>query len=536
MNGVRRLATWTPSRSLRAGATLLVCFASAFACESEADDCAVLATCEAISPNDGGSANSEGGAAGSAQATSGAGETGSAGASGASGEGGAGGERPECDPSAPPSEDACVLDEALGVFVSPEGDDDEGDGSRSAPFKTLSAGILAAADRGRRVYACTDAGAYEETLALDEGANGIELFGGLSCEDFSYTGEKAVVTPPGVHTALVVAGVDGVRVEDFTFVAADAGASDFGVSSIGAFVTGSSDVKFRRVRLQAGRGGKGKIPERDDARYPATSTLAGRNASGPDAGGEKVCECQGSGTTIGGAGGDAYTLGQAGEDGFPDHGGGEGGRAEVCDLEAARGADAPALPPAPGAAILGELTADGWIPRNGASGEPGQPGQGGGGGGAITVSTNPPVLSGGGGGGCGGCGGVGGPGGGGGGGSIALASFESSITIEASELVATDAGHGGNGRMGQAAQIGRGEGGESQAGCRGGQGGFGAAGAAGGGGAGGISAGVLFRGERPRIDLFTSVALGQPGLKGAGGKNGENDGISGVARAVLEVP
>ena len=45
---------------------------------------------------------------------------------------------------------------------------------------------------------------------------------------------------------------------------------------------------------------------------------------------------------------------------------------------------------------------------------------------------------------------------------------------------------------------------------------------------------MLFLGERPQLDLLTSVALGSHGLKGTGGQNGENDGISGVAKAVLE--
>lgn len=522
-------------RSLRAGAALLACFTGALACENDANDCTVLATCGAPQENGGGSgAQSSAGAPSVEQGgQAGSGEAGSDGASGASNEGGAGGDASACDRSLSPAEDACVLDEALGVFVSPEGDDDAGDGSRGAPLKTLAAGVAAASERGLRVYAC--AGDYEAALELDEAASGIELFGGLSCEDFSYTGEKALVAPPGVHTALVVTRVEELRIEDFAFVAAGAGVDELGVSSIGAFVASSSGVQLRRVRLEAGRGGKGPTPQRDDARYPTTSALAGSDANGADAGDEKVCECPGSGSTTGGAGGDADTLGQAGQDGLPDHGGGEGGNAEVCDLEPARGADAPEPDSAAGATVLGELSEDGWSPRAGASGGPGQPGQGGGGGGAITISTNPSVVAGGGGGGCGGCGGVGGPGGGGGG-SIALASFESQITIESSELVATDGGNGGSGRMGQAAQIGRGEGGASSAGCPGGEGGNGASGAPGGGGAGGVSVGALFRGARPTIDLLTAVAVGNQGLKGPGGLGGDNDGIAGVATAVLEVP
>jgi hypothetical protein len=536
-----RRPTTAGARSLSAGASLLVCLTGAFACESDANDCTVLATCEAASPSDGGTTNGEAGSGGagglggaSGQNAGAGGEAGSDESSGAdSGAAGAGGGGERCDPASAPAEDVCVLDDAFGVFVSPDGDDEAGDGSRARPFKTLSAGIVASLERGRRVYACADGGAFDETLDLGALESGLELYGGLACEDFSYTGEKTVVTSTKRQALLEVKDLDGFRAEDFAFVAGNAEA--FGASSVGALVANSSGVEFRRVRFEAGRGANGVNPTRPDVSFPPTSSLSGRAAAGESGGDERLCECPGGATSTGGAGGDAATLGQAGQDGLPDWGGGRGGPAEVCDLERTRGANAPMLLPAPGAATWGRLDASGWTPEAGASGASGEAGQGGGGGGAITIATNPPVLAGGGGGGCGGCGGVGGPGGGGGGASIALAVFESSVSIERSELVAADGGNGGEGRMGQLAQLTGGKGGSSAEGCAGGDGGLGASGAAGGGGAGGVSVGVLYEGERPALDLLTAVVLGNPGVPGKGGEKGSNDGVAGVARAVLAI-
>ena len=47
--------------------------------------------------------------------------------------------------------------------------------------------------------------------------------------------------------------------------------------------------------------------------------------------------------------------------------------------------------------------------------------------------------------------------------------------------------------------------------------------------------GVLFRGERPTLDLRTAITFGAAGLAGAGGAE-DNDGVDGVARAILELP
>ena len=45
-----------------------------------------------------------------------------------------------CDPSKSPSEEACVVAEAYGIFVSPAGSDGSA-GTRSAPLATLGHGM-----------------------------------------------------------------------------------------------------------------------------------------------------------------------------------------------------------------------------------------------------------------------------------------------------------------------------------------------------------------------------------------------------------
>ena len=123
---------------------------------------------------------------------------------------------------------------------------------------------------------------------------------------------------------------------------------------------------------------------------------------------------------------------------------------------------------------------------------------------------------------------------------MALVSSASGVTITASELVATAAGDGGNGLAGQLGQPIFGfHGNGAAAGCQGGAGGPGGNGGSGGGGAGGISVGALWKGlAAPTIDASTTSKItlaAKGGNKGLGGTTPTNDGIDGVAQAVLEV-
>jgi hypothetical protein len=94
------------------------------------------------------------------------------------GEGGATQGESTCDPSLSPHEDTCVISEAHGVFVAPDGDDELGDGSRTQPYATIARAVAAALRQGKRVYACASGGPYAESVEL-VGAIEFEMFGGF---------------------------------------------------------------------------------------------------------------------------------------------------------------------------------------------------------------------------------------------------------------------------------------------------------------------------------------------------------------------
>ncbi len=498
----------------------------------------------------GGSSGMSGGEAGDNGATGGgtggisgasgggtAGDGGAGGISGTSGEaggGGAGGGEPPCDPSTSPSEDTCVIHEDYGVFVSPDGDDDSGDGTRSAPYATIGKGVEEASASGKRVYACADGGRYRETIALDESANDLELFGGFACADWNYgTSARSRVTSSN-PLALRVENVSGLRIEDFTFEAADATAP--GESSIGALIVNATSVLLRRVEIQAGSGSMGTSGTLTEFPYLAQSTLDGN--SGVSGGAEKLCACQTGLESVGGAGGPPAMSGQAGSRGLPDHGAGQAGTPDNADCgnggSGRNGAAAPNAPAAPGATTPGSIASTtGWTPSSGTNGSVGAPGQGGGGGASLNGTGR------GGSGGCGGCGGNGGKGGQGGGASIAVLAFSSELVLDACTIVAGDGGDGGGGSPGQAGQQDVGGGGgvlTTLNACPGGNGGRGASGGAGGGGAGGISVGILWSGDAAPVRQSGTIVTGIAGAKGIGGDPGNNDGVGGVAQQVLEMP
>jgi hypothetical protein len=457
---------------------------------------------------------------------------------GGGGEGAAGGEAgtadgpPSCDATLSPDEDECVATEQYGIFVSPTGNDEVGNGTRSRPYATLAKAIEEATLRSKRVYACADDRPYEKSVSIDAAAHGIAMFGGFSCDYWSYsTSRQARVT--SATLALRIDGAEGVRIEDFSFEAADATAP--GESSVGAFVTESTGVVIRRTTIAAGKGMDGADGVLEEFTYKTQSALNGNDEfPATTGGGSKSCTCQQNGISYGGSGGPPSDSGQSGGMGYPDHGAGMPGTPASCASGGAGrdGANAPATTPADGAISLGWLDANGWKPTSGWNGVLGLPGQGGGGGASRNGSGH------GGGGGCGGCGGNGAKAGQGGGASVALLIFESEVIVESSKLVAADAGRGGDGHPGQRAQTARGAGGTVVSllnSCNGGNGGLGADGASSGAGAGGLSAGILWTGPSEPTQHKLDITTGIPGTKGLGGEPGVNDGIDGEATEVLEI-
>lgn len=550
-------------------------FVQATACSNSADDCNATATCGATAgAAHAGSAGKSGGGDGSdAGADSGgtssvAGSSSNAGNGGATGSGGEGGGSANGCTGDVSDDAACWTTDELGVFVSSDAVDDTGDGTKEAPFKTIAKGIAAAA--GKNVYVCVGAGDYTEKVSLDLASDGIHIYGGFECANWTYaTTRSAQVLSPS-NIALRVDGLKkGAHIENMSFQAADATGTGPDASSYGAFVTGSKGVVLTRVELKAGKGAKG-VDGADGAKGTdgAASGAAPAGSAGlcppfptdppPTISGgkwtiESACASQG------GPGGTALktnTNGAPGGAGAPtEHvsplanieNGGPGESTGVSVLDGKIGTQGDAGLSGEPAAAAGVLSATGFAPADGKSGGTGFAGQGGGGGGA-SKGTGVCFGASGGAGGMGGCGGLAGKAGGGGGASVGLFSLGSQIALTSSSVQSGVGGAGGKG--GKGGQRGLGAVGGTGGGqdpdtlvSRGGTGGFGGNGGPGGngsGGTGGPSYALVYSDAKPTFDIAdTTLKAGTPGAAGVGGEQVGTtkapNGSVGAAAAEFEI-
>jgi hypothetical protein len=430
----------------------------------------------------------------------------------------------DCDLKKDPKDSPTCVVSSVGIFVSEAGLDTN-DGTREKPVKTIGKAIAIAGGKPR-IYVC--AGSYPGVV-VDKG---VSIYGGFDCTTWAATGAGTLVEAP--LNAMTIKTPAAITVADLTLSAKTGPAA--GDSSIAALVTSGSNVTFRRVKFVAADGKPGAPGSENTTVLPQATK--GPNANG-NGGGifSTACTCA-DGVTTGGAGGNSPNG--AGNTGEPlDGGAGQGGQGGTgdCTLNSNAGfgkkgsaGQTPAA--AAGATSSGTVSDTGWLPAKGADGANGTRGQGGGGGGANSGG-------GGGAGGCGGCGGEKGGGGGGGGASVGLVVNAATVKLESCEVAVATAGAGGKGGAGQKGQVGGLEGKDAVGpGCNGGAGGTGGDGASGGGGAGGISVGILYKGTKPTTDAATDgkITVGTKGNKGIGGVPGTNDGIDGVAQAVLQAP
>jgi hypothetical protein len=471
----------------------------------------------------------------------------------------------QCDPSGDPMVNPCAVDVAYGVFVSTNtGMNDAGTaGTPSAPWKTITEGIAAAAVAGKgRVYIC--GGTYSEQVVIDAAHDGVSLYGSFDCSGATWkwsTATPVQVNGPTPLYALRINGTQqGIVVADVAFTTPDATGTDAngnGNSSIAGFVSQTAGVTLLRASFTAGAGANGAAGGAPVSNWFSQNTadLLGNPAAtdgGVGGGAAKTCPCASWGDSTGGAGG-------TGGDGTTNAQGGDGG-AGTADPAAApvgshngsggagynfnSGRCESGLPGADGnprtdggaaSATTGSVTSNGWTPAGGTAGVAGNPGQGGGGGGGGQGT-------GGGGGGCGGCGGAGGTLGGGGGGSIALLGYSSELTILQGSFTTVRAGNGGPGGSGE---IGGGGGGGNVGACGGNSGGGGAGGQGGSGGSGGVSVGVLSDSttnasidrttqyNSPQLPVATGGA-GGPGGDGGTSTNAGSAGSLGIAGVVQQ--
>jgi hypothetical protein len=448
---------------------------------------------------------------------------------------------PGCDATKSPKDEPCLASDVHAVFVdgSKQGG---GSGTKGSPVATIMEG-LARAKASNKGLIILCAGTYKERVVVDQAVDGVSIYGGFRCADWSYDpGAKVTVKPDATGYALELKGlVTGTNIEDIEFESKDA-ATD-GESSIAAFVTGSQRVVLKRVVLRAGAAMKGKNGGTFANHAGTPSGGTNGNAGGGGSGSSNTC----LDATTSSKGGNGGPLGGGGTDGssVPAVGGSNAGLGGVNCTAGTTGANGLAQAGGGGAQRNGTLSSTGWTTQPGEEGRNGNPAQGGGGGGGRAS------LIGGGGGGAGGCGGGKGLGGQTGGSSIALAIHNSVVSLFGSSLVAKNAGSGGAGGMGQAGQPG---GSKRLGACDGAEGGIGAGGSGGGGGAGGVSLGVAWVGTAPSIDgqavtqapTHASITLGTPGAlgsKGTGasatstGNAGQDgtDGRTGLAQAVLQI-
>ena len=482
---------------------------------------------------------------------------------------------------------------SIAVFVSPYGDD-EHDGIRTRPVRTINRGIeLAAEKEGRReVYIA--GGVYEEIILLQDG---ISLYGGyfdVGLGEWQRGEDQETIISgvglPGGHRPVRVKGVeDEMTLQLLTIRAADAPTPPAAIPSNEDFPAGASSVALTlgdnpaqihlsHLTLEAGDGRVGvdgpigdigEAGEDGGHGYGAFDENHGRLPGQPVS---QTCSAAEQTTNLGGRGGmggnpaDGEPA-EEGEDGTGISGGpgGQGGTPEVHSIcgspqpgtDADDGGDGTASgqagePGVPAPQQAGLSSQEGYygptyLGLSAMVAEPGMAGSGGGGGGGGSgvrvelcvwgCSCMELPGSGGGAGGNGGCGGQPGSAGGWGGASIAILAVNSQLTIEHSTLRTGAGGQGGAGGAG-------GPGGQGGMGGLGagnddiedsGDGGEGAQGGQGGGGAGGLggfSLGILHLDVELNSQELT-FDIGPAGQGGAGGEE-DNQGQDGLAQDILQ--
>ena len=421
-------------------------------------------------------------------------------------------------------------DKSAALFVAPNGDDTNNDGSFGHPMQTVKAAVTAALAAHKDVYVA--AGTYDGKPGFLGSTGNIGVYGGYDPQTWQRSAANVTtLQAPGQVVGVAVPGI----VLQLVTVHSLSGAS--ALSSYGVRAFGNGAVALSRVTVQTADGADGA------AGADASQTPPAKAPNGKQGVGAPGCDDQsgpwnhggdGGATAVwnelhpGGKGGSAYSgYPYAGNDGFGDNDnpsifGGSGGAAYPEDGHPG-GFGKTGLGGYPG---LGDLNsvASFYQALPGQTGGTGTRG-GGGGGGAAAYNICVPGS----GGGAGGRPGVGGAGGKGGGGSIGVFAGTGAhvLVVDNSVIHTADGGHGGNGGMGQPGGAG-GDGGPSGVDIydhkfpsgAGGAGGGGGAGGRGGGGAGGASVGVLAIDARATVAPDTAITVGAGGGFGIGGYNG----------------
>lgn len=470
---------------------------------------------------------------------------------------------PQCDGTKRPDQDACVISEAFGVFVSAsKGSDSAGNGSRTQPYATITKAIAAGKQAGRRVYACMES--YNESVDF---AAGVDVYGYFDCfSSWKVTSNRARIVAPKSPATTANNVSSETRVESLEIVSPDL--TGPGASSIGLIANNSGGLHFVNAKIHAGVAGKGA-----DGSTGIQLTESG-NKNGTAGAEETDCNlvpikqnwlCQSRRSTV--AGSFMKCVGELGHDPAPSGAGGTGGNygvacggtcfstyfpnadgaPNVSSAQVAKGGvvsgpwlggdgvvGQSGMNGSVGGAI-GTLSANGYVTSDGTKGMAGFPGQSGGGGaGRMPGLENSPAGYGttadiwgssGGSGGTGGCPGLPGTAGQGGGASLGVLSVSSPMTFEVSTIESSMGGAGGVGGAASQPTAG-GSGGAAPKywngvtlftlSGRGGNGGAGGLGSAPASGGGGPSIAVAYSSGAPKL-------VGDTLTQGKGGTGGGFD-------------
>jgi hypothetical protein len=163
-----------------------------------------------------------------------------------------------CDPSEIPAD---------GIHVSADGSDEAGNGSPLLPFKSIGAGVAAAAAAFKSTVYVAE-GIYPEALELDEARQGLLVKGGWlrsgdtwrrDCES-GFRARTVIASPSNVGVRVTgvtkPTGLEALTIATKATGRRDADAA--GESCIGVWVTGDgSAFRLSRVKVIAGGGGAG---------------------------------------------------------------------------------------------------------------------------------------------------------------------------------------------------------------------------------------------------------------------------------------
>ncbi|HSQ65851.1 MAG TPA: hypothetical protein VLM85_21665, partial [Polyangiaceae bacterium] len=309
---------------------------------------------------------------------------------------------PPCVTTKLPTEDACVVNDAEGIFVSASMGSLAGDGTMAKPMVSLQAGITAAKSANKRVYACAET--YAEAITLQDG---VSVFGYFNCTNawaVGTTHAKVQATTSPAATATSVTST--TRVESVDFVAPDFTTGS--QSSIALLASGSPGLVFVNDKFHAGAGGKGadgssgiQLVDSGTAKNGANGwndgtcgTICLASNFLQPAGGTNVCTGEtGHDGGPGGAGGypgkfqsqfvtNTYlwvALDQGTTAGFPTVATSQTAQGGALGTAGSSGATGAAGSSGGAGAAIGVISASGYAPSDGTSGGAGAPGQGGGG-------------------------------------------------------------------------------------------------------------------------------------------------------------